>query len=110
MNLQEYMAIKYRGAARALLKKEADIFGVPYPLRAGWVDKYGEIEITQAMAQRLRAILGNSPKRSAQRALQALGEAYFGKQPNMLEQLIIEAKANPAQFKELVRLVQETIE
>lgn len=107
MNLREYMAIKYRGGAQALLKKEADVFGVPYPLRSGWVEKHGEIEITQPMAQRLRSILGNSPKGSARRALQALSEAYFGKQPNMLDQLIIEAKADPERFKELVQMVQD---
>jgi hypothetical protein len=37
--------------AKALRRGEAEAFGIPYPLRAGWPRQYGGMEITAAMIE-----------------------------------------------------------
>jgi hypothetical protein len=41
--------------AKALKKGEAEAFGIPYPLQAGWPWRYGAMEITQAMIEDAQA-------------------------------------------------------
>lgn len=45
--------------AKALKRVEAEAFGIPYPLQAGWPARHGAMEITQAMIERI----ANSPRR-----------------------------------------------
>lgn len=58
MKVLEYLQRKY-GVERptTLLSSEAKIFGIPMPLKAGWLDKYSHIEITEGMIYRLRISL-----------------------------------------------------
>jgi len=37
--------------AKALKRGEAEAFGIPYPLQAGWPWRYGALEITPAMIE-----------------------------------------------------------
>lgn len=37
--------------AKSLKKGEAEAFGIPYPLQAGWPWRYGAMEITPAMIE-----------------------------------------------------------
>jgi len=37
--------------AKALKRGEAEAFGIPYPLQAGWTWRYGAMEITPAMIE-----------------------------------------------------------
>ena len=74
MNVREYLAGKYGSPVRfALRKSEARIFGIPYPLQAGWVDAHGSIEITEEMRERLVKSLSASPKAYSASGLVALG-------------------------------------
>jgi hypothetical protein len=41
--------------AKALKKGEAEAFGIPYPLQAGWPWRYGAMEITPAMIEDAQA-------------------------------------------------------
>lgn len=52
MTLTAYLA--QRGTkAKALTKGEADLLGIPYPLRSGWPRRHGAMEIDQAMVEQL---------------------------------------------------------
>jgi len=54
MTLTAYLA--QRGTkAKALTKGEADLLGIPYPLRSGWPRRHGAMEIDEPMVQRLVA-------------------------------------------------------
>lgn len=54
MTLTAYLA--QRGTkAKALTKGEADLLGIPYPLRSGWPRRHGAMEIDQAMVEQLTA-------------------------------------------------------
>lgn len=51
MKLIEYMQKKYKGKANALSSPEAMILGIEYPLRAGWIRRHGDMEITREHLQ-----------------------------------------------------------
>lgn len=52
--VREYLCKKYNTKAPlTMLKSEAKIFGIPYPLRTGWVERYGDEPISAAMEKRL---------------------------------------------------------
>lgn len=51
MKLEEYMRKKYSGKANALSSPEAMVLGVAYPLKAGWVRRHGNMEITREHLQ-----------------------------------------------------------
>jgi hypothetical protein len=52
MTLTGYLA--QRGVkAKALTKGEAELLGIPYPLRAGWPRRHGAMEIEEEMLTRL---------------------------------------------------------
>src|ERR1700743_3051757 len=56
--LTEYLVLKYGDPATsywALSKKEAEAFGIPYPLRHGWPERYAYRTINLVQGQRLVA-------------------------------------------------------
>jgi hypothetical protein len=57
MKVIEYLTAKYAPGRLAILSCEARAFGIPYPLRAGWVQRFGNIEITPEIEEKLRAAL-----------------------------------------------------
>lgn len=57
--------------AKALKRGEAEAFGIPYPLQAGWPWRYGAMEITPAMIEDAEARI-----RAAKKA--ARGQAKSG--------------------------------
>lgn len=73
MNLAAYLG--KRGTCPALTRLEADTFGVPYPLVAGWPDRYAAVEITPAMIDQLRASIEAANKSTAAKARRALDGA-----------------------------------
>ena len=75
MTLTEYL--KARGTCKALTRIEAESFGVPYPLVSGWPVKFGGIEITLKMIERLRIRIGGAKESTASKARAAL-DAVFG--------------------------------
>lgn len=82
MKIIDYLNAKYGRGSFCLLKKEAKVFGIPYPLEAGWVQAYGDREIDPAAMDSLIATLCGLAKcnkierrNSAIRGLYAIGEA-----------------------------------
>jgi len=55
--------------AKALKRVEAETFGIPYPLQAGWPGRYGEMEVTPQMLEQI-ATAPRTKVRSAVPALQ----------------------------------------
>jgi len=39
--------------AKALKRVEAEAFGIPYPLQAGWPGRHGEMEVTPQMLEQI---------------------------------------------------------
>lgn len=68
MNVREYIDEKYRDAtAKSITSAEARIFGIPYPLKSGWLDRHGDVVVTQEMARRvIQAFLVKRKKRSSE--------------------------------------------
>jgi len=61
MTLTAYLA--QRGTkAKALKRGEAEAFGIPYPLQAGWPARYADIVITEAMLRQAAANM-TAPRR-----------------------------------------------
>jgi hypothetical protein len=52
MTLTAYLAQRGK-KAKALTKGEADLLGIPYPLRAGWPRRHGAMEIEEEMLAQL---------------------------------------------------------
>ena len=76
MNIREYLCAKYETDwPSTMLALEARTFGIPYPLREGWLQVYGERIITASMREQLISKLLNSKKDSAAAGLRALGMA-----------------------------------
>lgn len=70
MTLTSYLA--RRGVrAKALTKGEAELLGIPYPLRAGWPRRYGAMEITELMLEQLVACAEASRQASEEKARRA---------------------------------------
>lgn len=70
MQVIEYLRKKYSvSKPTTILASEARIFGIPYPLQAGWANSYGETEITPQMVFRLRASLSSKGARKKGYAL-----------------------------------------
>jgi hypothetical protein len=73
MNVREYLCAKYKtDEPGAILALECKVFGIPYPLRSGWLDRYGDIEITIEMQTKLVQQLLASKKDSAWAGLRVL--------------------------------------
>jgi hypothetical protein len=91
MNVKEYIVAKYKSEkAGIILKKEAVIFGIPYPLASGWMDDYGHIVLTRKMILRLRAYLQISHKENTHslNALTILGGRLTVEESLALEHLL----------------------
>lgn len=71
--LAEYLA--KRGTCPALTRLEANIFGVPYPLVAGWPVRFKNVEITAGMLDQLRASIGPAQTATTAKAKRALDSA-----------------------------------
>jgi len=56
MKLVDYLKTRSVNT-NALLKKEAEILGLPWPLKTGWVELYGGIEVSKSTEERLRKAL-----------------------------------------------------
>jgi hypothetical protein len=54
MTLAAYLVQRGK-KAKALTKGEAELLGIPYPLRAGWPRRHGAIEIEEGMLEQLAA-------------------------------------------------------
>lgn len=65
ITLKEYMAMHYKGSAKALTASAARAFGVPYPLESGWHKKYANNLISM---DRMHAIQKKVGKKAASRA------------------------------------------
>lgn len=58
MYVSEYLYLKYNTKTpNSLLRTEARVFGIPFPLAAGWLAKYGSVEISPKMRNALEAAL-----------------------------------------------------
>jgi hypothetical protein len=60
--------LECRGLVKSLTRIEAESFGVPYPLVSGWPLRYGDMEITQAMLDRLEQSIGRVSSATARKA------------------------------------------
>lgn len=78
MTIQEYLNAKYGNRSIGLLSAEAKAFGIPYPLKSGWIQRWGGVEITPQMEERLVYLLKQknqrAPRSSANRGLGVLYE------------------------------------
>lgn len=78
MNIRNYLEAKYGvGRVSTMLYCEALAFGLVGKMKNGWIKKYGDVEITSDMADRLRKSLEKSKKQSAQAGLKVLNDAYL---------------------------------
>ncbi len=76
MNLLQYLQQKYdMPDPCAILAVEARAFGVPYPLRSGWLIRHGNTELRPRSIARLWAALEKSERPSAKDGLRVLREA-----------------------------------
>lgn len=74
MTLTEYLSKKYGvGVPTTMLKSEARIFDIPYPLERGWLARYGDHVLTADMQARLIQSLQARGCPSAGQGLIALG-------------------------------------
>lgn len=81
MNVREYLCAKYETDwPSTMLALEARTFGIPYPLREGWLQTYGNRVITKNMRDQLVTKLINSKKSSANAGLRALNEIPVNEQ------------------------------
>lgn len=76
MKIKDYLQAKYGvGATTTMLAIEAKVFGIPYPLSSGWLQRYGDVEICADTARRLRSALMKSRALSAKDGIRVLDEA-----------------------------------
>jgi len=81
MTLSVYL--QQRGKkAKALTRVEAEVFGIPFPLLAGWPRRHGAMVVTEEMMERIEAAAtgasrseNRAARRSGQRAAAALPSA-----------------------------------
>lgn len=73
MTLASYLA--KRGACKALTSIEAQVFGVPFPLVAGWARRHGAVKITSEMIEQLRAKIGAAKSSTTAKAKRGLDAA-----------------------------------
>lgn len=64
MNIRQYLRSKYKVTIPTTMTKcEARAFGIPYPLRSGWLELFGDMEITDLMTQKMmRSLSSRSAK------------------------------------------------
>jgi 5-methylcytosine-specific restriction endonuclease McrA len=95
MKIKEYLNAKYGGRASTLLHCEAKVFGIPYPPPSGWLDTYGNSEISSTQAKKLKSTLEKSNKESANQGLRVLQDAWIVLQnsPDVLSKDFLHSKA-----------------
>jgi 5-methylcytosine-specific restriction endonuclease McrA len=84
MRVIDYLKAKYGvHNPTTILYAEGKVFGIKFPLQSGWLQKYGSLEITPDLADKLKKSLAklikdNHPRaESAQNGLQVLEDAYL---------------------------------
>lgn len=77
VKIKEYLNAKYGGRATTLLYCEAIALGIPYPPPSGWLNKYGDDEISANQATALNSALLKSNKSTAKKGLQVLQDAWI---------------------------------
>lgn len=78
MRVIDYLQAKYgAGTPTTMLACEAKVFGIPYPLRNGWLKAHGCIEITPDVARRLAEALKRNGSESAMAGLNILRSAWI---------------------------------
>lgn len=55
--------------AKALKRVEAEAFGIPYPLQAGWPGRHGEMEVTSQMLEQIATTPRKKSRSTAPAAL-----------------------------------------
>ena len=95
MLIKEYLDAKYGARATIMLYCEAKAFGIPWPLTSGWVQKYGNDEISSSQSIALQTALQKSTKASASKGLQVLQDAWLVLQntPEVTSRVFLESKA-----------------
>lgn len=63
--------LKGRGS-KALTRIEAEVFGIPYPLRSGWPAEHAELEITSEMLEQLSDRISTARQSTASKARRGL--------------------------------------
>lgn len=93
LKLSEYLAQRGK-KAKALTRIEADVFGIEYPLQAGWPRRHGGMEITGAMIELVEAHAAEAGmsadrqvRRSAKRAAAALPTQAPDQRPVLAEKV-----------------------
>ena len=94
VKIKEYLNAKYGGRATTMLYCEAVSFGIPYPPPSGWLEKYGDDEISADQAKKLKIALLKSTKSTALAGLQVLQDAWITLQstPNVKSPLFLQSK------------------
>lgn len=67
LTLSAYLAQRGK-KAKALTRGEAEAFGIPWPLQAGWPCRYGAIEIMPAMIEDAKARIRAAKKAARSQA------------------------------------------
>jgi len=94
VKVKEYLNAKYGGRATTLLSCEAKAFGIPYPPPSGWLNTYGEDEISVNQAIALETALKKSDKPSAAQGLKVLEDAWLvlKTQPKVEDKIFLQSK------------------
>lgn len=96
MTLNDYLQAKY-GACKptTMLACEAKVFGVPYPLTGGWLQRHGSAVITPDVAKRLAGELKRSRNGLADRGIQVLRDAWLEikRIPDATSEAFLQSKA-----------------
>lgn len=78
MTILEYLQKKYSTRKPGMMTRfEADAFGIPYPLQAGWLAKHGSAVITGYMQEKISSAFG---KKAAKREKRGKSAPRFSKQ------------------------------
>lgn len=96
MRAVDYLQAKYgAGTPTTMLACEAKVFGIPYPLRGGWLRAHGQLEITPDVALRLADALKRNGGASAIAGLAVLRAAWIDlkRQPRANSDEFLQSKA-----------------
>ena len=96
MRIREYLEAKYKvRKPTTMMYVEAKAFGIQYQLQAGWLETYGDVEITPEMACALRKSLEKNATDSAMSGIRILDRAWIElrKTPNAMDSGFLLSKA-----------------
>jgi hypothetical protein len=99
MTLTAYLAQRGK-KAKALTKGEADLLGIPYPLRAGWPRRHGAMEIEEEMLAQLVTCAEVARKASEEKTRRSQvkverGSAWRGQSPVHPQSVPVELASFP---------------